>query len=220
MRLNLGFIFLFFSLIFTSCAGYRYTQADNPLRQYGIDSLSIPMFYNHSSLPEVSSSFTRETYKLLSGFSGLKLSSGWNKNSDALLVWIVRSQEKLSDTLRSQNQRVAQSAAPKAIGETRPEFYVPGSTNVNLSLQVIVIKKPTDEELSLLQSELGPKIPPQGKIVFNETFSLSETFLREIFDEEATSVVGTQNAGALRRTKDSLAAKAAQQIRDMILYAF
>ncbi len=216
----MGFIFLVFPLIFTSCAGYRYTQADNPLRQYGIDSLSVPMFYNYSNLPEVSSSFTRETYKLLSGYTGLKLSSGWNKNADAILVGIVRSQERLSETLRSENQRVAQSAAPKAIGEVRPEFYVPGSTNVNLSLQVIVIKKPSDEELSLLQSELGPKIPPQGKIIFNETFSLNETFLREIFDEEATSVVGTQNAGALRRTKDSLAAQAAQQIRDMILYAF
>lgn len=220
MHQKLGFLTLFFSLILSSCAGYRYTQADNPLRQYGIDSLSVPMFYNYSSLPEVSSSFTRETYKLLSGYSGLKLKSGWNKSTDAVLIGIVRSQDKLSDTLRSENQRVAQAAAPDAIGTERPEFYIPGSTNVTLSLQVVVIKQPTDEEIELLQSELGPKIPPQGKIIFNETLPLTETFLREVFDGEATSVVGTQNAGALRRTKDSLAVQAALQIRDMIFYAF
>lgn len=220
MHLKLGFLNLIVSLVLSSCAGYRYTQVDNPLRQYGIDSLSIPMFFNHSSLPEVSSSFTRETFKLLSGYSGLKLKSGWNKSTDAVLIGIVRSQDRLADTLRSENQRVAQSAAPTAIGKTRPEFYVPGSTNVTLSLQVIVIKKPSEEDLALLQSELGPKIPPQGKIIFNESLTLTDTFLRELFDGEATSVVGTQNAGALRRTKDSLAMQAAQQIRDMILYAF
>ncbi len=202
------------------CSGYRYAQTANPLQQYGVDSLSVPMFYNLSSIPEVSSSFTRETYKLLSGFQGLKLRSGWSAKTDAVLIGIVRSDEKMSDTLKPQNLRVAQGVAEKKIGTERPEFYIPGSTNTRLALQVVVVKRPTPEELSLLQSELGPQLPAQGKILFNETFPLESAFYREVFDEEATSVVGTQNAGALRRAKDNMAIRAAEQIRDMILYAF
>lgn len=203
-----------------SCTGYRYGQTSNPLQQYGIDSLSVPMFYNFSSLPEVSSSFTKETYKLLSGFSGLKLKSGFSRSADAVLIGVIRSPEKMNEVLTTDNLRVAQGVAPDKIGNTRPEFYVPGATRVNLSLQVIVIKKPTEDEIALLQSELGTKLPPQGKIIFNETFQLTDTYNREYLDKEAVSVVGTQNAGALRRTKDNIAMKAAENIRDMILYAF
>jgi hypothetical protein len=206
--------------VISGCSGYRYTQTSNPLQQYGVNSLSVPMFYNFSSVPEVSSNFTRETYKLLSGFGGLKLHSGWSKKSDAVLIGIVRSEERMSEVLQPQNLRVAQGAAEKKIGDQRLEFYVPGSTRTHLSLQVVVVKRPTAEELALLQSDIGEKVLPQGKILFNERFSLDTAFNREIFDGEATSVVGTQNAGALRRAKDTLAQRAAEQIRDMILYAF
>lgn len=203
-----------------SCSGYRYTQGDNPFQQYGVDSLSVPMFYNYSSMPEVASSFTRETYKLLTGFSGLRLRSGWSTSTDAVLIGIIRSDEKLRDVVTPQDLRVAQGVAKENIGTQRPEFYVPGASRVSLTLQVIVVKRPTSEELTLLRSELGPKLPAQGKILFNESFHLDERFNREIFDEEGGSVVATQNAGVLRRTKDTLALRAAEQIRDMILYAF
>lgn len=206
--------------LLASCSGYRYTQTANPFQQYGVDSLAVPMFYNYSSVPEVASSFTRETYKLLTGFSGLRLRSGWVTSTDAVLIGIIRSQEKLNDVLQPKNLRVAQGVAEENIGDQRPDFYVPGSTQVNLMIQVVVVKRPSAEELALLRSELGPKLPPQGKILFNETFSLNETFNREFFDREGGSVVATQNAGALRRTKDTMALRAAEQIRDMILYAF
>lgn len=207
-------------LLLASCSGYRYTQTDNPFQQYGVDSLSVPMFYNFSSLPEVSASFTRETYKLLSGFSGLKLKSGWHTSTDAVLIGIVRSMEHMNEVLDTTANRVAQDASPKAVGTSRPKFYIPAATRVSLVVQVIIVKRPTPEELTLLQGELGPKILPQGKILFNESFPLNSTFYREIADGEATSVIGTQNAGVLRRTKESMAVTAAQQIRDMIIYAF
>lgn len=210
-----------FSLILLSaCSGYRFSQTSNPLAQYGVDSLSIPMFYNFSSLPEASAGFTRETYRLLSGFSGLKLKSGWSQSADAILVGIIRSPESVAQTLRPSDERVAQSAVPKTLGQARQEFSVPGATQVQLTLQVVVIKRPTSEEIQLLQSEFGPQLPTGSKIIFNEKFTLASSFNREFFDEEAGAVVATQNAGALRRTKDALGIQAAEQIRDMILYAF
>ena len=213
---------MFFLLLILgiSCSGYRFSQTSNPLAQYGVDSLSIPMFYNFSSLPETSSSFTRETYKLLSGFTGLKLKSGWSKDTDAVLIGIIRSPDSIAQTVKPSSLRVAESVAPKKINKERPEFYVPGASTLSLMLQVIVIKRPTSEELQLLQSDLGPQIPTSAKIIFNERFNLNAGYTREFFDEEAGSVAATQNAGALRRTKDTMGVQAAELIRDMILYAF
>lgn len=220
MRQTTYLVLIFALMSAVSCSGYRYTQTANPLQQYGVDSLSVPMFYNFSNLPEVSASFTRETYKLLSSFSGLKLRSGFSKSSDAVLIGIIRSRDKVADTLTPNNLRIARGVAPTKVGAQRPDFYVPGATLVNLTLQIIVIKNPSEEEISLLQSELGQRIPAQGKILFNQTFPVSNLYNREYLDQEAVSVVGTQNAGALRRSKDNLALQAAEQIRDMILYAF
>lgn len=209
-----------FLLCLSACSGYRFSQTNNPLAQYGVDSLSIPMFYNFSSLPEASSSFTRETYRLLSGFTGLKLKSGWSHSADAIMIGIIRSPETMMQTVRSSTPRVAKSVAPNTLKNSRPEFYVPGTSEVSMSLQVIVIKKPTEEELQLLHSELGPQIPTSAKIIFNERFMLSASFTREFFDNEPGAVVATQNAGALRRTRETMGVQAAELIRDMILYAF
>ena len=86
-------------LIFiTGCSGYRYTQQDNPLSQYGIQSLSVPMFYNYSNQPEVSNNFTRETYRLLSSYHGLKLRSGYHQESDAVMIGIIKSPIEIPST--------------------------------------------------------------------------------------------------------------------------
>jgi hypothetical protein len=212
-------LFLLFLLI-SGCSGYRYTQQDNPLAQYGITSLSVPMFHNYSNQPEVSNNFTRETYRLLSSYHGLKLKSGYHQSSDAILIGIVKSPEKIFETLIPNNFRVAQDKAGKAIGDTRQPFPIPGTTDVSLSLQIIVIKKPTEEELTLLKSGLGDKIKVTSRIIFNETIPLRAQYTREIFDEEAVNVTATQNAGIQRKVIRSLSEQAAISVRDMILYAF
>ena len=210
--------FVLFFLV--SCAGYRFTKNSNPLSQYGIESLSIPMFYNYSSLPQVSHSFTRETYKLISNFSGLKVMSGYSRDSDAVLVGIIKSDKKLSKVLKTTDSRVAQTKAGTSIGNTREDFYIPGITRVDLMVQVIIIKKPSEAELALLRSELGDKAPLSSKVIFNETFNVNDNFIREVLDGAGTQVVGTQNDGILKKTTNEMAFKTAQDIRDMILYVF
>ena len=208
-------------LIFiTGCSGYRYTQQDNPLSQYGIQSLSVPMFYNYSYQPEVSNNFTRETYRLLSSYHGLKLRSGYHHESDAVMIGIIKSPEQIFETLIPGNFRVAQEKAGVAIGKKRQTFYIPGTTEISLMLQIIVIKKPTEEELTLLKSGLGDKVKLTSRIIFNETLPIRSTYTREIFDEEAVSITATQNAGIQRKVIRSLSEQAAISIRDMILYAF
>lgn len=221
--------FLILILITISCSGYRYTQQDNPLTQYGINSLSIPMFHNYSNQPNVSGRFTRETYRLLTGFSGLKLSSGFNPNADALLIGIIKSPEKVSETLNAGSPRVAQDRSSKALesarpGVTRPKFSIPGTTEALLFVQVIVIKKPTEEELALLKSGIGDVVKLTSRVIFNETLPIRAQYTREIFDNndvtDAISVTATQNEGVRRKTLDAMAEQTALNIRDMILYAF
>jgi hypothetical protein len=212
--------FLFVLFLLTGCSGYRFTQQENPLSQYGIQSLSVPMFYNYSSLPDVSADFTRETYSLLMGFSGLRIKSGYHPESEALMIGIIKSPEKLADTLRRGSTRVANVATPNAIGDKRRKFSVPGTTVMTLSLQVIVIKKPTEEELALLKSGIGDQVKLTSRVFFNEIIPLSSQLTREYLDDAGVQVLATQNAGVQRKTLESLSRQAAISIRDMILYAF
>lgn len=215
---------LFIAVLFSSCSGYRYSQQDNPLSQYGITSLSVPMFHNFSNQPEVAGDFTRETYRLLTGYSGLKLSSGYNKEADALMVGIIKSPERVSETLIPGNFRVAEERAGDAIGNKRQRFFIPGTSQANLYLQVIVIKKPTEEELALLKSGIGDQIKLTSKVIFNETLPLRAQYTREIFNKDgdinSVDITATQNEGVRRKTMQSMAEQAALSIRDMILYAF
>lgn len=210
---------IFLSLLF-SCSGYRFTQQENPLSQYGIQSLSIPMFYNYSNLSEVSADFTRETYRLLTSFTGLKLISGYSEKSDAVLIGIIHSPEKITLTKKTGTLVVAEDKSPHAVGGSRSNFYIPATTEMLLSLQVIVIKKPTEEELALLRSGIGAQIKSTSKIIFNESLSIRSRFTREIFDGEGVSANATQNAGLQRKTLKNMATDAATQVRDMVLYAF
>jgi hypothetical protein len=215
---------LFFLLLITSCSGYRFTQQENPLSQYGIGTLSIPMFFNYSNQSEVSNHFTRETFRLLTTFKGLKLKSGYHPEADAVLIGIIKSPEKIALTLKPNNLRVAQGRAGNAIGNKRQNFYIPGTTEMSMFLQIIVIKKPTDEELSLLKSGIGNEIKMNSRIIFNETIPLRTQFTREVFDKsdnsDGVNVIATQNAGIQRKSIMSLAEQAAISVRDMILYAF
>ncbi len=79
-------------LALASCAGYRFQEKNNPFAQYGVKSISVPMFYNHSLFPNISAPMTKEVYQMLSSFSGLKLSSG-HEEADAVLVGIITSPE-------------------------------------------------------------------------------------------------------------------------------
>lgn len=202
------------------CSGYRFTQQDNPLSQYGIESLSIPMFYNYSNLPAVSADFTRETYRLLTGFSGLKLVNGYKESSDAVLIGILKTPEKMAETTRVLNQRVAKDRAKNAIGGSRGNFYIPGTTDVNMYLQIIMIKKPSEEELALLKSGIGEQVQKSSRVIFNEVIPLRYTYTREILDDQGTQVVATQNQGVQRKSIKEMSKDAALSVRDMILYAF
>src|SRR3989338_9617244 len=144
----------FFLIFLLYCTGYRLSDRSNPFKQYGIKTLHIPLFYNHSNLPNLSGDFTQEVYTLLSEFKDLRLVNS-PKRADAVLVGIIRSADSLKDTRLNKSYRTAKNTAPEAVGTDRRNFTIPASTQLRLGLHVVIIKNPTEAEIKILQSELG-----------------------------------------------------------------
>ncbi|MEX0798358.1 MAG: hypothetical protein WEB87_03360 [Bacteriovoracaceae bacterium] len=211
-------LILCFILFLGGCAGYRFQEKTNPFAQYGVKSISVPMFYNKSNFANISAPMTKEVYQMLSGFSGLKLVSG-HQEADAVLIGIVMSPGKTRESRQAQNLRSAKNALEGAIGDERGDFYIPSTTSVNAQLRLILLRNPSEREIELLRSSLG-KFAVGPKVIVNESLPLTGSFTRELYEEGAIDVIDTQNRSALKNTVNEMAQSAAANFKDMILYAF
>lgn len=204
--------------MFASCAGYRFQEKSNPFGQYGVKSISVPMFYNQSNFVNFSAPMTKEVYQMLSGFSGLKLYSGHEK-ADAVLVGIIDSPDNVRTSHRAKNLRSAKNAVGELIGDGRDDFYIPSTTELVASLRIILIKNPSEREIELLRTSMG-RFALGPRIIVNEMIPLSGSFTRELYGADAVDVNDTQNRSAKEETMGEMAERAAQSFRDLILYAF
>lgn len=205
--------------ILLGCSGYKLRSKKNPFSQFGITSLSIPMFYNFSNLPNVSPIFTKKIFNKMLSYKELKIYSG-NKPTDAVLVGIIDSRDKRKNTVTPENQKsVFNTYGEEIFEDKREEFLLPTTNKIRLRLRIIIIKHPTKEELDFLKKSIG-STALSSKIIFNETIDLTETYNIKENKEEGIQVLGTQNRGVQQGSIESLAEKAAASFEDMILYAF
>lgn len=202
-----------------SCAGYRYRSKENPFIQFGIRSLSVPMFYNHSNLHNVSGVFTKEIFNTMINYKGLELRSG-NQSSDAVLIGIVESASKINETVTAEGFKSIENTYGEDIfNKKRKNFNLPSVNRVTLNVRIIVIKQPTSEEIKFLRSSYGKGVV-SSKIIFNEVINLSGVYNLKENEGQSIEVLGTQNRGIQQRTIGELAVSAATSFKDMILYAF
>jgi hypothetical protein len=224
MKLKKGFfkrVEFFFILIFlVSCSGYRIQNKDNPLERYDIRTLRVPVFYNESALNFASGPFTSEFRRLLLDYPGLRISNSEFEKVDAVLIGIIQSNKNINQTIRNSALRVANPGSRTEGDIPRRSFYVPASSQVHLQLRLVLIKNPSDKELKLIQSGLLNGIRWDNRILLDETLNLTGGFTREFYEGEASSVLYTQNEGALNKTVTQMASQAVDQFRDTILYAF
>jgi hypothetical protein len=216
MKLFLNLISL---LLFLNCSGYRFKNQSNPFDNYGVRTVAIPLFLNQSPVPNAAAPFTKEITLLLSQYPGLEIVGADAGHADAVLIGIVNSKDKLSETVRTTGYKITNSVAPKALSG-RSDFFVPFSTEIKLEVNFILIKDPSTKEIDLASSELGPSLKGNPKILFNETIPISGNFNREIHDEAGSQVNFTQNKGAQERTVRNMAQALAQNFKEMVLYAF
>lgn len=217
-------LFMMLPLLFlSSCAGYRINKEKNPFRLYGVESLAVPVFINRTSLPTVSGLMTKEIRLMLSQFPTLKLSSSEDQYSDAVLVGIVESPQYLRETVPTEGTQFISNEQSQSIG-SRPSFYLPVVGRVNLVVTFVLIRRPSSEELKLLDSELLPTLSRHPKVVFTEKIVLSKTFSRSIEPnlgpDNGGVVNATRNRKILDRQFESLAKDAATQFKEVVLNAF
>ncbi len=207
-----------------SCSGYRFKKKSNPFSSYGIRSVSIPMFLNRTSLPNVSGPLTKEIVLVLSRFPQLKIEVGDGK-TDAVLLGIINSDKNFRGTLSTEGRIFSNNdESIKNSLEGRGSFYIPQKSKIELSLNLILIKNPNKEIIEVAQSELGPLLQPNSKIIFNEMIVLSDSFSRIVFGnanpDQGAVVNFTQNNAKINRSIENMAEVAAQNFKDLILDVF
>lgn len=212
------------ALIFlTGCAGYRVKTMENPFHQYGIKSISVPMFVNQSVFPQVSSLFTKEIKLALEGHHGLEVVSGDRfDKTDAVLIGVVTSSQYLKEAKTSPSHSFTVDVLQDSIGKRQP-FYLPQETNIHLDLRLILIKKPTQEEVELL-TKVYPDEFLSPQIIFNEVFKLSYTYSRAIkanlTKDDGGLVNQTKNKGSLQKALQSMSKNSSIQFKELIINAF
>jgi hypothetical protein len=210
---------LFLLLLLSSCAGYKFQERNNPFSDYGVNSISMPVFYNQSNFVNINSHITREVYKVLEGFKGLRIYAGKAK-TDAILIGIVRSARRMSDSMSSDGYRSAKNATDGSLDtEIRDDFLIPTRSILSLNIDLYLIKNPTDKEIQLMNSSMG-KFLVNSKVIINENIKISGSFIREVYKTQFSDITGTQNRGAKKATLKLMAEKIARSFKDNILYAF
>ncbi|WP_372652949.1 hypothetical protein [Halobacteriovorax sp.] len=205
----LAFLFL------ASCAGYQFRYQNNPFASYGVKSVAIPNFLNKSLISNASTPMTENISSVLSQNTTLKIHSGNSESADATLIGIVTSSDRRNDFYQTTGTTLIDSTAG------RRAFYSPNQTSFSLTLTIILIKKPTKVDLSLLNKDFLPFIDKHPKVVFSKSISLSSSYSRYLSTASGSdSTNSTQNREILNKAVEALAVSAGNTFREEVLNAF
>ena len=225
--MKVRFFYLFVLCFLSGCAGYHFNNANNPLIGYDIRSISVPMFVNRSVLPQMAGVMTKEIVLALKDFSGLRVVNGDDNDSDGVLIGIVESNDHYDEVVQTTattytdtptNQNIKQS-----IGR-RQDFYYPNTTSYNLQLKVILVKRPSKEDIEFLtKNTLGlAKFHP--KVVLTEILPITGSFSRVISDNLTSSSGGevnfVKNKGIFEKSLQDSCLQTAKNFKQVVLNAF
>lgn len=218
--------FLLFPLVFlASCAGYHFNTNSNPLIGYDIKSVAVPMFINRSAIPELAAPMTKEVMLVLNDYSGLKVLSGDNEDADAVLIGIIESNDHLDEVMKTSQKLFTDNTGTikNSVGGRSP-FYYPVETSYNLSFRMILIKRPSKEELEMLTSDIGKYMKVNPKVVMMDQFSLSSSYARVVGETVSADSPGSvnfvKNKGILEKSIQETSVRAAQNFKQVVLNAF
>ncbi len=214
---------LLFSLLVIQCSGYRVLNHSNPLAEYGISTVTVPMFINHSSLKGVNRYLTTEMIRVLSGYSGLRVLVGEAAGADAVMVGIVSSSGHRNRDFSIGGSQLPSSAVRQSRG-ARQDVHFPTAISYRATLDLYLVKRPTARDLKLLNSPYAKFALKSPKIILHQMFPLSGSY-SPVLHEASTP----DSAGKLNFTKtdqvfvnsmQSMAAATAEHFRQVVLNAF
>lgn len=219
------FIILYSSLIIlSSCSGYHFNINSNPLIGYDIKSVAVPMFVNRSVLPQLTAPLTKEITSALSDYSGLKVVSGENDSVYAVLIGIIESRDHYNEVVKNSQLLFTEGDIQNAIGNRTP-FYYPIQTSYDFRLRIILIKRPSKEELAFLTDGKvlnGKLVHP--KIVLEDSIALSNSFSRVAATTSGADASGevnfVKNKGIFEKSLQETSLQAAKNFKQVVLNAF
>lgn len=210
-------------LFLVSCGGYHFNTNNNPLIGYDIKSVAVPMFINRSVLPDLAAPMTKEVMLVLNDYEGLKVLSGDNKDADAVLIGIIESKDAVNDVVVNSTYQFSDNTVKSSVGARSP-FYYPAETAYRIEFKVILIKRPTKEEIELLTSDLGKYVKTNPRVVLMDSFSLNSSFTRVVGENTTSDSPGkvnfVKNRGVFERSIQETAVRAAQNFKQVVLNAF
>ncbi|MGZ3787590.1 MAG: hypothetical protein ACXVLQ_03665 [Bacteriovorax sp.] len=225
MRFFYLFPMIFALILLGGCAGYHFNTNNNPLIGYDIKTISVPMFVNRSVIPQLAAPMTKEITLALNDYSGLKVVSSDAENADAVLIGIIESKDHYNDVVTTTQSLFTDNDkdVQKSIGGRSP-FYYPIQTTYNFSLRLILIKRPSKEELELLTSELGAMVKIHPKIVLTDSINLNGNFYRVASPTSTALAPGevnfVKNRGIFEKSLQDTCYQAAQTFKQVVLNAF
>ena len=210
-------------VLLSGCAGYHFSSNNNPLIGYDIRSVAVPMFINRSVMPQLAGQMTKEIILALNGYSGLKVISGDSETADAVLIGIIESNDHYNKVVTNTQNLFTEGDIQNSIGNRTP-FYYPVQTTYAFSLRVILIKRPTKEELELFTSDMGNILKIHPKIVLNELIKLSGNFSRVVNPTNTVNAPGevnfVKNKGIFEKSLQDTCYQAGQTFKKVVLNAF
>jgi hypothetical protein len=209
--------------IFSGCAGYHFKTNNNPLIGYDIRSVAVPMFINRTNIAGLGPMMTKEIILALNEYSGLKVYGGDNDNSDAVILGILESEDLINQTFKTEESLFTDKKIQESIGKRLP-FYYPAKTSYRFNLRIVIIKRPSKEEINLLLSDIGSKIVAHPKIVLQETLNVTGSFTRAASDNLTSTSGGevnfVKNKGILVKSLQDVCIQTANNFKQVVLNAF
>ncbi len=211
-------------LLVSGCAGYNFVGAKNPFASYGVNSITVPMFVNHSAITGVSGAMTKEIRLRLQRYSGLDVRSGENEDTDAVLVGIINSADSRYQVFTPSARKFTESELADSLG-SRSQFYVPTSSEYKLSLRLVLIKRPSAADIDFLSTgQFSPLISRHPRVIFSQTLDLTGGFTRYLegnLSVDSAGVVNyTKTQGVFDSSLLSLAKSAADQFETVVIHVF
>lgn len=181
------------------------------------------MFINRSSISGASPVLTRAIKDVLERETGLKIYAGNDKNSDAVLVGLIDSRNHIREVFFNTSSKLIDGKLKKSIG-SRKEFYLPTSQSYEVSLTLVLVRRPKKEDMALIESKLLPHIYIGKKFIFKKRILLSSRFSRELKSnltpDDGGVVSFTNRQGAFKKSLGELGVKAASIFREEVLNVF
>ena len=217
------FSILLFTLTLASCAGYHFNTTNNPLIGYDIRSVAVPMFVNRSVIPELAEPLTREITYALNDYSGIRVYSGDSDKADAVLIGVIESRDHYNDVVKTTQTIFTDNTVKSSIGDRSP-FYYPVQSSYEFSLRIILIKRPSKEELELLTTDVGQYMKVNPKVVLMDTINVTGSFSRVVGETTTPNAVGktnfVKNRGIFEKSIQETAMNAAKTFKQVVLNAF